>query len=98
MLLRISLLGLLFTYNKDISLIKLNLGAGVYRTKEGKPLVLNINEASRTAPVRLSKKREQLLSRVRLVLVHLGLELEKTDSITSCIFNATNSTACLSSS
>ena len=70
MLLRISLLGLLFTYNKDISLIKLNLGAGVYRTKEGKPLVLNINEASRTAPVRLSKKREQLLSRVRLVLVH----------------------------
>lgn len=94
MLLRISLLGLLFTYNKDISLIKLNLGAGVYRTKEGKPLVLNINEASRTAPVRLSKKREQLLSRVRLVLVHLGLELEKTDSITSCIFNATNSAAC----
>lgn len=102
MLLRISFLGLLFAYNKDISLIKLNLGAGVYRTKEGKPLVLNIMrraeqllvsdssrvkeclpisglaEFSRSSTkliflvltVRLSEKREQLLSRVCLVLVN----------------------------
>lgn len=36
------ILGVTVAYNKDPSLVKLNLGVGAYRTEEGKPLVLNV--------------------------------------------------------
>ena len=36
------ILGVTVAYNKDPSPVKLNLGVGVYRTEEGKPLVLNV--------------------------------------------------------
>ena len=85
MLLRISFLGLLFTYNKDISLIKLSLGAGVYRTKEGKPLVLNV-----------MRRAEQLLvsdsSRVKECLLISGLA-EFNRSSTKLIFFGVDSPA-----